>query len=138
MASVRQQITIAAPMRTVWNAITTEKGLTAWWSRDARVDAREGGRIVLTHDGEERDLEERGVFHRVRPTRHIDIKWDNVGSAPSKGSTLNIQLGRDGGEVKVHIVQSGGESLEDEEAREAIDADWQARLLRLRESIEEG
>jgi uncharacterized protein YndB with AHSA1/START domain len=136
MAAVRQQITIAASMRTVWNAITTEEGIRKWWAREARVDARKGGRIVLIHEGEEGDVQERGVFHAVRPTRHVDIKFDSVGTSPLKGTALNFQLGRDGEEVKLHIVQSGGESLDDEEVHAEVDAAWQVRLRKLREVLE--
>lgn len=133
MAAIRHQINVAVPIRTVWKALTTEQGLCAWWAERARVDARPGGRVVLffTRNGEE--VEERGLFLELRPTRKIEIAWDSPSTI--KGTRLAVQLARDGDETRVAIVHSGG-ALEDEEARAGLEGAWRERLLTLRERLE--
>ncbi|MCB9680881.1 MAG: SRPBCC domain-containing protein [Alphaproteobacteria bacterium] len=136
MAAVRQQITVDAPARTVWNALTTEAGLVSWWAEEARVDPREGGRIVVVRTVDEARVEDRGLFVSLRPTRHIEISWDSPGGSGWRGSRVEIQVGRAGDETKVHVVQSGGDVVGDAAAREALEAMWKAALLRLRAVIE--
>lgn len=138
MAAIRHQINVAVPVRTVWKALTTEQGLVSWWANRARVDARAGGRLVLHHTGPEGtpELEERGIFHELRPTRKIEIAWDANSPSPAKGSRITFQLARDGDETRLSLVQSGGGALEDEEARGLLDEAWRQRLLQLRSALE--
>jgi len=139
MPAVRQQINIAAGPRTVWRALTTAEGLTSWWVDEARVDARAGGRVVLvSEDDEGEPMEERGVFLEIRPTRKLEIAWDSTGKAVTKGSRVQFQLARDGDETRVLVVHSGGEALEDEEAREQINKNWRSALKALRSALEDG
>lgn len=136
MSAIRHQISLEASSRTVWAALTTEAGVTSWWAEEARVDARDGGRIVLkTRMGDDL-VEERGLFHKVQPTRALEITWDGVGTSPTRGARLQLQVGRGDGETKVHVVLAGGEGLADEANRELADTFWKAALLRLRERLE--
>ena len=138
MAAIRQQINIAAPIRTVWNALTTKEGLEAWWADEARVDANVGGRLVIkTEDDEGNLIEERGMFHKLRPTREIEIAWDSTGSAPTKGTRIVFQVARDADETRVRVVHSGGGILDDEEAREELDKWWRKMLKMLRRDLED-
>lgn len=139
LTAIRQQITIDAPLRAVWNALTTDDGLARWWGTAARVDARAGGRVVLTQVGADgAPVELRGMFHEFRPTRKIEIAWDGVGASPSKGSRVAFQVARDGEETHVSVVHSGGGALADDGQRAILDDGWRAALLRLRSSLEGG
>lgn len=136
MASIRQQINIAAAPRRVWAALTTADGLKSWWVDEARVDAREGGRVVLISEGEEgQPVEERGMFHTFRPTRRVEIAWDGNSPAPTKGTRVEFNVARDGEETRVSVIHSGG-ALDDEEAREALEKGWKSALRALRSSLE--
>jgi len=138
MPAIRRQIYIAASPRTVWRALTTAEGLMAWWADDARVDARKGGRIVLqTEDDEGNPVEERGIFHELRPIRKIEIAWDSNSTAPTRGSRILFQVAKDGDETVLNLVHSGGDLLEDEEQRAAMDKTWRQALLALRDALEE-
>ena len=154
MAAVRQQIVIDASARQVWTALTTPEGVSAWWARATQCDARDGGRLVLV-DADDAAVERRGSFLSLKPTRVVEIVWDPVGKADDKGTRVVFQLGRQGGETKVHVVQSGGPLAEhgDDEAApaqpEEPDADtpalapiletrWKEALLRLRAHLEGG
>jgi uncharacterized protein YndB with AHSA1/START domain len=139
MSAVRHQLRITAPPRTVWSAFTTEEGVCRWWAPAARVDARPGGRLVLSPapgaDGEPRP-EQRGMFHECRPTRRIEIAWDASSPDPiTRGTRVQISLGQQGDETQVMILHSG-EPLNDDATRSAIEAAWKADLLRLRAALE--
>lgn len=137
MPSIRQQINIHASQRAVWRALTTAEGLTSWWVDEARVDAREGGRItIVSEDDEGNPIEESGVFHKVRPTRKIEIKFDSVGKGENAGTRVEFSLGRDGDDTRVALVHSGSGPLDDEEARSVMDKAWKGALKALRSSLE--
>jgi len=137
MAAIRQQINIAAPIRAVWNALTTKDGLEAWWADEARVDATVGGRLVITvDDAEGQPIEERGLFHKLRPTREIEIAWDSTSPAPTKGTRILFQVARDRDETRLRVVHSGGGVLNDEESREDLDKWWRRQLKMLRRDLE--
>ncbi len=134
MAAIRQQINIAVPVRAVWKALTTDDGLAAWWGEAARIDARDGGRVVLSLGGEGGEL--RGLVHELRPTRTVEIAWDNVGQASAKGTRVTFGLARDGEETRLSVVHSGAGALDDAEQRAALEESWRKALLKLRTWLE--
>ncbi|MEQ1566248.1 MAG: SRPBCC domain-containing protein [Myxococcota bacterium] len=137
MSAIRQQINIAASQRTVWNAITTADGWKSWWADEARVDPREGGRIVLVSENAEgQPIEERGIFHELRPTRKVEIAWDGNSPSLTRGTRLVFTISRDGEETRLSLVHSGGGPLEDDAARDRMDKEWRDGLRTLRQSLE--
>ncbi len=138
MPAIRQQINIAATPRAVWKALTTSEGLMSWWVDEARVDAREGGRVVLVSEGDDGEpVEERGIFLTLRPTRRIEIAWDKNSPAETKGTRIQFNIGRDGTETRVAMFHSGSGPLEDDEQRESLEKAWKAALKALRGSLED-
>jgi uncharacterized protein YndB with AHSA1/START domain len=133
LSSIRRQINIVAAPRAIWNAFTSVDGWESWYADEARIDPREGGRVTLTTEGDDGEpVQEVGMIHTCRPTSRLEISWDSNSPAPTRGSRLSVQIARDGDETRVAIVQSGGEILQDEEAREQLDNDWRRALLALR------
>jgi uncharacterized protein YndB with AHSA1/START domain len=135
MATVRQQITIEASSRAVWNAITTEEGVRRWWSDEVRLDPREGGRVVIALpevEGERPSA--RGIFLQVTPTRAVEITWDG---GAWKGGRLQFQVGRGEGETKLHVVHTTPDDPERDPIEDAkLDRFWKDALKRLREALE--
>jgi uncharacterized protein YndB with AHSA1/START domain len=137
MAAIRQQINVAAPLRTVWTALTTAEGWCSFWADEARVEGREGGRIVLVaQDDEGKPVEERGIFHEFKPTRKLEIAWDGTSPARTRGTRLEFTVSRDKDETRVALVHSGAPILEDEALRARLDKDWRDALRALREALE--
>lgn len=137
MAAIRQQINIAAPLRAVWNMLVSAEGWKAWWADEARVESRPGGRIVLVSTGSDGNpVEERGIFHEMRPTRKLEIAWDATSPAPTRGTRLQFTFSRDGDETRLALVHSGGGVLDDEAARDALDREWRDALRSLRQTLE--
>ncbi|MBN2800528.1 MAG: SRPBCC domain-containing protein [Deltaproteobacteria bacterium] len=133
MATVRQQINVAVAPRAVWRAFTTAEGLSSWWVDDARVDAREGGRVVVrTEDDEGEQVEERGIFHEYRPARRLAIAWDPGASVALASTRLEITLARDGKETRVVLIQSGVK----DELLEESEKTWRQALRGLRDALE--
>ena len=137
MPAIRHQISIAATPKEVWRMLTTAEGLEGWLVDEARMDARAGGRVVWISEGDDGEpMEERGIFHEVRPTRSLEIAWDSTSPAPSKGTRVQFQLARHGGETRVALLHSGGGFLDDEEQRAGAESNWKAALKSLRSSLE--
>jgi uncharacterized protein YndB with AHSA1/START domain len=137
MAAIRQQINIHAPQRTVWNALTTADGWTSWWADQARLEPRPGGRIVLTVEGDDGEpVEERGLFHDLRPTRKLEIAWGATSPAKTRGTRVSFTISRDGDETRLALVHTGAGVLEDDAAREALEKEWKEGLKTLRASLE--
>ena len=130
MATVRKQINIDAPPRTLWKALTTPEGLAAWLGSEARVDGREGGRYCLKVG----DQEEIGLIHEFRPTGRLEVMWDrHVGAW--KGSRVLFQVARDGKESVVH-VQHISTAFEEDAVRAPVEVFWKSSLQKLRNSLE--
>ena len=138
MAAIRQQINIDAAPRTVWRLLTTAEGLSSWLVDEVeRIDARNGGVVILkTMDDDGEMVEERGMFHEVRPTRKLEIKWDSNSPAPTRGTRVTFQVARDGEETRLSVVHSGPGILEDEEARAELEKGWRQAMRALRSSLE--
>jgi len=136
LATVRQQINIAASARVIWNALTTAEGLSSWWVDEARVDTRAGGRVVITTEDENGEpIEEIGMFQQLRPTRKIEIKWGSNSPGALRKTRLEFVLARDGDETRVAVIHSGVEEDEDDNA--ALEKEWRQALLALRSSLED-
>lgn len=132
MPAIRRHIHIATTPRKVWRALTTADGLQDWLVDAARVDARKGGRIILSFEGDDGEaVEAVGLIHKWRPTAQLEISWDNVGRYEGRGSRIAFQVARDGDETRLSLVQSGGEALDDEERRAALDKEWRRDLKAL-------
>lgn len=137
MPSIRHQVNIAAPQRSVWRALTTSEGLASWWADEARADPREGGRVVITtEDDEGNPLQEIGTFVEFRPVRKVAIKWDRASPADTRGTTIEFQVARDGEETRVSMVHSGGGPLDDEDVRKRMEREWKGALRGLRSALE--
>jgi uncharacterized protein YndB with AHSA1/START domain len=137
MAAIRRHVYIANGARAVWQALTTAEGLEKWLAEDARVDGRVGGRVILSGTDMDSEHDLVGIIHTWRPTSRLEISWDSIGAAETKGSTVLFQVARDGDETKVNIVHSGGEATEDEERREKLDQAWKVALETLQALLDE-
>jgi len=137
MAAIRRHVYIANGARAVWRALTTSEGLEKWLAEDARVDGRKGGRVVLSGTDLDAEHDVLGMIHTWRPTSKLEITWDNIGAAETKGGTVAFQVARDGDETRVSIVHSGGAALEDEERRAKLDNAWKVALETLQALLDE-
>ena len=137
MPAIRRHVYIAASQRTVWRALTTAEGLASWLVDEARVDPRNGGRIVWTYEGDDGEpINDIGTILKWRPTSHLEIKWDRSNKGPGAGSRLSFQLARDGDETRLSLVHGGGEAFDDEVQRSAMDKEWRQALTALQGQLD--
>lgn len=136
MPAVRRQINIAASPRTVWRSLTTPEGLAEWLIDQGTLQPQEGGRVVFTmEDDEGNPVETRGMIHTWRPTSHFEIAFDR-GKSEYAGTRIAFKLAKDGDETQLTLVHSGGDVLEDETRRAAIDTAWRQALNALQSKLE--
>jgi uncharacterized protein YndB with AHSA1/START domain len=137
MPTIRRQISIATTPRGVWNALVTPAGLQLWLADDARVDARQGGRVSLAVRADGGRNEEQGFLHVWRPTAKLEIGWDARSPGPFKGTFTQFSVARDGSETVLNVVHEGP-SLDEPSLHASVDALWKRALLALRDGLEGG
>src|SRR5690348_8562481 len=70
--TIRREILIDAPPRVVWSIVTEPQHLAGWFSDEAEIDLRPGGRMLLTwreHGAYE------GRVETVEPPRLLAFRW---------------------------------------------------------------
>jgi len=75
--------TIAAPRRRIYDAFTDAKELSRWFTHDAKVEARVGGRYT-NGDGDS------GTFLTLKPPSVVRFTWENAKHAP--GSVVEVRI----------------------------------------------
>jgi len=107
------RIDIAAPAEKIYQAITTEAGVKAWWTTDVQMDNRVGGRAVFGF------FNHSTVFHmRIEQlTPPTFVRWSCVENTTSPdwiGTTQEFKLDpQDDGEVLLKFFHGGWKSGED-------------------------
>jgi uncharacterized protein YndB with AHSA1/START domain len=120
MATLRRRWQVDAGPRTTWQAFTTPDGLAAWLCETARVDPREGGRVVFRPRGF--DVDESAMLHTWRPTSRLEWKVDRTSPGPWKDSLIGVHIGRDGERTSVHVTHES--ALLDVPGADAALGDW--------------
>jgi uncharacterized protein YndB with AHSA1/START domain len=83
---VERTVDLPAPVSTVWEAVTEEEQLAAWFDADVELDVRPGGRGVFRgNDGETR----RAAVEVVEPERRLAFRWWPEGDA---GSATRVEV----------------------------------------------
>jgi len=137
MSAIRRHVLIACTPRAAWRALTTAEGLEKWLADEARVDGRQGGRVVLQGTDFDGENDACGIVHTWRPTAKFEVSWDSVGHFEGKGGHAAFQVARDGDETRVSVVYSGGEALDDDERRQKMVAAWKTALEALQQLLDE-
>ena len=117
----------ASPER-VWEALTTEKGLTSWLAVSAKVDGRKGGDIAIEFDDGQ---EVSGTISRWDPTSQFAHTWVINGEI---SSDVTYALAATGGRTELTLVHTG---LPDAMC-EGYTPGWHAFLARLAADLEGG
>jgi len=82
---IRRQVTLDAPPDQVWEAITTEQHLQAWFGAGVELDARPGAPITVRWPDGSRS---RGLVERVEPPHRFVFRWRSM-----SGVGLTLQVG---------------------------------------------
>jgi len=131
-------ITIAAPVATVWEALTTPALIKRWFfGVDTETDWREGGPIV--HRGEYQGMpyEDKGTVVKFEPGRRlVHTHWSPVSGLPDLEENyqeVTWSLSEVDGSTRLTVSEV---NLPSEEARPTSEQAWHAALTALKDMLE--
>ena len=107
---ITREVTVDAPADAVWDALTDQAELAAWFGADAEVDLRPGGAIRFRWpDGSER----RGLVIDLDPPRRLAFRWRELragaaGLAAADATVVTFTLDADGRGTRVTVTESPG------------------------------
>jgi len=133
------ELTIEAPLETVWKAITTPEALTNWFPLEAEVEPGPEGRFMLGWG------DFRGTSRTIlwEPPRHLRTAWMDE---PPPGETpdparrrlvVDWYLDGKGGRTVLRLVHSGfGLEAKWDDEYESTDRGWDFELRSLKHYLE--
>ena len=119
---IEREISIQAPIATVWEVITKPEYISQWFGSQVEIDLRRGGKGKLSW-GE--DMEAPLEIVEVEKPHLFSFLWvaPDEETKPTHQQTLvEFRLTEDGAETKVCFTESGFEKLE-------ITAEQKANLI---------
>jgi uncharacterized protein YndB with AHSA1/START domain len=140
---IEREVLIEAPVDVVWRVLTEPEQIRKWFTDDAELDLRPGGKGTLTWD--QKATGEPATAHlrveSVEPQHRFSFRWDHpAGAEPRAGNSLLVEftLSPEGESTRLRLVESGFAELErSEEGRAAQVEDhnrgWDVHLATLRD-----
>ncbi len=135
--AIEREVVIDAPPAVVWSIVTEAQHLASWFSDEAEIDLRSGGRILLTWRGHGTY---EGRVETVDPPRLFAFRWQTREGDFSEGnSTLVVMtIEADGTGTRLRVIESGFAALpwpDDARARYSDEnaKGWLAELDELRD-----
>jgi uncharacterized protein YndB with AHSA1/START domain len=124
---VLKETSIRATPRRVFAALTRPAQLNIWFTTEARVDLRVGGR----YSNRDKD---RGTYLEIVPNRRLRFTWDNPGHAA--GSIVEIILTRKNGTTTVTLLHYEFRKRKDFEHYSSKTSGWDWALDNLKAHCE--
>ena len=134
MPDIRHRVVISAPLETVYDAVATAEGISAWWTRDGvRGESIEGSRIQFFFG----QPEPAAVVEVTRLNPYHQVSWSCVEGADEwVGTRLNFDLTHaDDGTV---VLFTHADWQEPTEFMAHCSARWAYFLLSLKSYLETG
>jgi uncharacterized protein YndB with AHSA1/START domain len=136
---IEREIVIDAPPSVVWEIVTEAQHLGGWFSDEAEIDLRPGGRMLLTWRGHGTY---EGCVETVDPPRVFAFRWQTrEGEFSETNSTLVVMtLEAEQARTRLRVVESGFGTLPWPDAARARYAEenakgWLIELDELREYV---
>jgi uncharacterized protein YndB with AHSA1/START domain len=110
MATIHHQVSINAPVATVYEAIATADGISTWWDKQTPVQTDQG--LVLEHHpGPEHGVVQLRVVELVPNKR---VEWECISTHPKSspafvwtGTHFIFEINDAGGAATVDFYQTG-------------------------------
>ena len=147
MEPIQIEITVNAPRDTIWRAWTESDQIATWFSPDASVEARPGGKFELYFGPSNHDHEcTKGcVFTLVEQLKNLGFTWKgpdqfaDLMNEPIPSTSVLVSFFQEDGFTRVVVEHSGwGQGKEWEEARVWHEKAWLDVLGRLKSALESG
>jgi uncharacterized protein YndB with AHSA1/START domain len=133
-----ESVTIGAPIRRVWEALTTPDLIKQWFfGVDTETDWKEGSRIVHRGEYQGRPYEDKGKILEIEPPRLlVHSHWSPVSGlpdAPENYERVSWELSERDDGTELTIRES---NLASEEARATSEQSWRLVLENLKKLLE--
>ena len=131
MAELKHQIPINAKPTKVYAALTTPAALHSWWTADATVEEKVGGKAEFGFDG--RAIVFRMKIEELNPGK--SVVWSCHGDQPEwNGTTLTWDLVPHDGGATVRFTHSGWKAATEMYA--ICNTTWGELMYRLKNYVE--
>jgi uncharacterized protein YndB with AHSA1/START domain len=120
--SIEREVSIEAPVETVWSIVTEPQNITRWFASEAEVDLRPGGELVFRFES---GADGKGVVEKVEPPHRFTFRWispepeRDMVAAQGHYTTVEFSLEAQGEGTLLRVVESGFAALEGTEAENA-------------------
>ncbi|MDH3979892.1 MAG: SRPBCC domain-containing protein [Gammaproteobacteria bacterium] len=132
MPEINHRVGIRGSLHDVYTALTTDAGLSTWWTTDTKGAGPVGSIIEFRFNGGGPDFE----VVELQPDRLV--RWRHTGSMPEEwaGTGISFELTESNGQVFVRFRHSSWQEASDFLAH--CSSKWGAFLLSLKDAIETG
>ena len=132
MAEINHRVGIAAAASEVYKALTTDEGLSTWWTTDTTGAGNTGSIISFRFNGGGPD------FEVVELQPDTLVRWRHSGEMPDDwmGTEVSFELSNNGTQTFVRFKHSNWKEASDFMAH--CSTKWAMFLLSLKEAIETG
>lgn len=130
MHEINHRVGIKAPAERVYAALTTNDGLTQWWTNDISGAGDVGSIIKFRFNGGGPDF----VIIELIPNK--TVRWQHSGNMPEQwvGTEIKFQLEIDGEQTFVRFTHGNWQKPTDFMAH--CNTKWAVFLLSLKDSVE--
>lgn len=137
MADIIHRIGIRSDAAKVYNAISTIKGLSNWWTEEVEGEEKTGGKIKFTFRSETGDVKGEMVMEVKKLDPEREVRWRCV-EGPDEwiGTDVTFELSQQ--DEQVIIIFGHRNWKEAVEFTAHCSMKWAVFLLSLREYVESG
>ena len=132
MADIIHRVGIAGSVSEIYNSLTTDEGLSRWWTTDTSGAGDVGSIIKFRFDGEGPD------FEVIEKQTDSIVRWRHSGNMPEPwvGTEISFHLTAEGKQTYVRFTHSNWKEPSDFMAH--CSTKWAIFLMSLKEAIETG
>jgi len=127
---IERTVDISKPPATVWAALTTAEGLSAWFGNEAAIDLRPGGSAWMRWDsGHTADVR----VERVEEPRVFGFTWHIFGlpEGDPRRTYVEFTLEPTAAGTRLRVVETGFAQLPEDDHRRAFEGNtrgWESEL----------
>ena len=132
MAEINHRVGIAGSIEDIYSALSTDEGLSRWWTTDTTGAGEEGSIIQFRFGGGGPD------FQVAELQKNKLVRWKHSGSMPEDwmGTEISFELSQNDNEVVVRFRHSNWKQATDFLAH--CSTKWARFLMSLKDAIETG
>ena len=132
MAEINHRVGIAASAGDIYQALTTDEGLSRWWTTDTRGAGGVGSIIQFRFEGGGPD------FEVVELQPDVLVRWKHSGEVPPAWMGTGITFRLEAGEQQTYVRFIHADWAEASDFMAHCSTKWGVFLLSLKEAVETG